>query len=90
MAYLSSDRKADLESELASTIIQIAAINAAFAGGSSSGTKSYTFDAGTGQQKETFNSPLEMIATLDKLYARRYYLHRALAGKTIMTQQLRR
>lgn len=90
MSYVTSDRKSDLESQLASTLAQIAAINTALAGASLSGTKRYEFDAGTGKQMEIFNSPLEMINALSKLEAKLSFIRRALGGQTVMTQQLRR
>ena len=91
MATITTDRKTDLDSDLAATLAHIAAIDAALATGATlSGTKSYAFDSGTGMQRETFNSPMELIETRKNLVATRDYLRRALNGTTIQRQQLRR
>ncbi len=90
MAQITSDRETDLEGDLAAVLAHIIAIDAALATAATSGTKQYSFDSGTGRQQETFNSPLELIGTRRNLVANRDYLRRALIGRTIMTQQLRR
>ncbi len=90
MAYITSDRKAIVESDLASVLAQIAALQAAFLAYSTNGTDSYTFDSGTGRQQEKFTSPMEMSKVLSSLEAKRDRLIRELGGKLLLHQQLRR
>lgn len=90
MTCITTDRKTDLDSDLAAVLADITAMNAAITAVSVSGTKSYTFDSGTGRAQEVFNSPLEMISARDRLIARRDYLRRALSGTTLLRQQTRR
>ena len=65
MAYITPQRKADVESDLAATLAFIAWLDSnitnASTTGRSVGTKRYDLDSGTGRQSETFNSPMELI-----------------------------
>lgn len=90
MAYITTERKAIVESDLAAVLAQIAAIQAAFLTYSTNGTDSYTFDSGTGRQTEKFTSPMEMIKVLNGLEAKRDRLYRELNGKLLLHQKLRR
>jgi len=87
---ITADRKTDLESDLAAVLANITAIDAAILAVSLGGTKSYSFDSGTGRAQEVFNNPMEMIKVRSSLIADRNYYRLALAGKTILRQQTRR
>lgn len=94
MAYITAERKADVESDLAAALAFIAwldlNITDASSTGRSAGTRRYDFDSGTGRQSETFNSPIEMINSRKSEVATRDRLRRELGGQLIMTQQIRR
>jgi hypothetical protein len=90
MSYITTENKEKWTADLAAIISQIAAIDAAMITAATSGTKSYSFDSGTGRQQETFNSPLELVATRQKLAATRDLLQRKLNGIAISRMQLRR
>lgn len=90
MSCITTDRKTDLESDLTAVLADIIAMNTAISGVATSGTKSYSFDSGTGRAAQVFNSPMEMISARDRLIARRDYLRRALNGTTLIRQQTRR
>jgi len=90
MTCITSERKTDLDNDLAAVLANITAIDTAIASFSLGGTKSYSFDSGTGRSQEVFNNPMEMIKTRDSLIATRNYLRRALNGTSILRQQARR
>jgi len=90
MTCITTDRKTDLEADLAAVLIDITAMNTAISGVSTNGTRSYSFDSGSGRAAEVFNSPMEMIDARNNLIARRDYLRRALNGTTLLRQQTRR
>ena len=90
MACITTQRKTDLENDLVAVLANITAIDASIASFALSGTRSYTFDGGTGRSQEVFNSPLEMLNTRKNLVATRDYLRRALTGTTLLRQQTRR
>jgi len=90
MACITSQRKTDLESDLDAVLANITAIDAAILAFSLSGTKSYSFDSGTGRAQEVFNNPMEMIKVRSNLTATRDLLRRQLNGTSIMRQQARR
>jgi len=90
MTCITQERKTDLESDLAATLANIAALDASIASFSLSGTKSYSFDSGTGRAQEVFINPMEAIKTRKVLISYRDYLRRALNGTSIIRQQARR
>lgn len=90
MTCLTTDKKIDLEADLVSVLANITMIDTAISNIALSGTRSYTFDSGTGRAQEVFNSPLEMINVRKNLVATRDYLRRALNGTTLLRQQTRR
>jgi len=90
MTCITATRKTDLEADLTAVLANIIAIDSAIASFSLAGTKSYSFDSGTGRAQEVFNNPMEMIKVRDSLTARRDYLRRALNGTSIIRQQARR
>jgi hypothetical protein len=91
MPCITSENKADWTADLVSVRAQITAINLTLAGSSAlSGVSEYTFDSGTGRQTEKFNSPQELIKTLELLIARREYLKRKLNGTDILISATRR
>lgn len=90
MTCITTDRKTDLEDDLVAVLANITLIDSAISSFALSGTRSYTFDGGTGRAQEVFNSPLEMISARKNLVATRDYLRRALTGTTLLRQQTRR
>jgi len=90
MTCLTTERKTDLEADLVAVLANITLLDAAITGFALTGTRSYTFDSGTGKAQEVFNSPLEMITARERLIAQRNYLRRALDGTTLLRQQTRR
>lgn len=90
MTCITKTRKTDLENDLTAVLANITALDTAIANFSLSGTKSYSFDSGTGRAQEIFINPLEMIKSRDQLISRRNYLRRALNGTSIIRQQARR
>lgn len=91
MSYITSQRKADLESDLTATLLHIAAIDTAMtSAGSTAAVKSYSFDSGTGRQQETFTSFIELAKTRKSLAASRDLIRRLLGGTAIVRSQLRR
>lgn len=89
MSFITTDRKADLESDLAGVLAQISALETAFLNYSLTGTTSYDFRAADGYHKEKFTNPLEMSKVLKGLKAERDYLRRALSGRLVITSKLR-
>ncbi len=90
MSYITTENQAKWTADLAAIISQIAAIDAAMLTAATGGTKSYSFDSGTGRQQEAFSSPLELISARQKLAATRDLLQRKLNGTAIVREQFRR
>jgi hypothetical protein len=91
MAYITAERKAALEADLAAKNLQIAAMDAALATDPfATGTKRYDNDAGFGRQTQVFNSPLELIKARETLERARDKIMLILNGQSVMTQQSRR
>lgn len=90
MACITTDRKTTVEADLVAIIAQIAAIDTAMTGPAVSGTRSYSWDSGTGRASEVFSSPLELFDTRRKLAATRDRLQRELGGQSFLRTQVRR
>jgi len=90
MSCITAERKSTLESDLVAIKLQITAIDTAMAGASLSGTKSYSFDSGTGRASEVFNSPMELIDSRRRLAATRDRIQRELDGQSLLRTQVRR
>lgn len=91
MTCIRSEDYDDWTADLAACRAQIIAINATLADNTVlSGTKEYTFNSGTGNQTEKFNSPQDLINTLSILMARRDRLKRLLRGTGVLRSQTRR
>ena len=75
----------NLASDLASVTALLAAANVAMLGPSISGTKSYLFNAGTGDIRETFLDPFELNKLIESLIARRDLYQRKTDGRTNMS-----
>lgn len=80
----------NLASDKASVTAQLAAANEALLGPTISGTKKYSFDAGTGRMEETFLDPFELNKLIESLIARRDLYQRKTDGRTNMSMGLNR
>ena len=90
MSCITTENKAKWTADLAAIIAQLAAIDATMLTVATSGTRSYSFDSGTGRQQETFSSPLELFTLRRQLAATRDKLQRLLNGTAVSRMQLRR
>jgi len=92
MPCIRTEDKSDWTADLAAVRAQIAAINTVLSSDTVlSGTKEYSFDSGTGIQREKFTDPAELInKVLPALYARRDRLKRLLRGNGILRGAMRR
>ena len=91
MPCIRTEDKSDWTVDLAAVRAQISAINAVLSSDTVlSGTQEYSFDSGTGTQREKFSSPQDLISTLSILYARRDRLKRLLRGNGILRGAMRR
>jgi len=91
MPYISSENKTDWTADLVAVRAQIAAIIAETTSGPLiAGIKRITFNAGTGEQTEIYNSPQEMFTALAELRKTRDLLKRKLNGTDILISATRR
>ncbi|RKY08360.1 MAG: hypothetical protein DRP56_04245 [Planctomycetota bacterium] len=91
MSCIRTEDHTDWTADLVAVRAQITAINAALADDTVlSGTREYSFDSGTGIQREKFSSPQDLIQTLSTLLARRDRLKRLLRGNGLLRGAMRR
>jgi hypothetical protein len=92
MPTIRTDDYTDWTADLEAVRNQITAVNAVLADDTVlSGTKEYSFDSGTGIQREKFTDPAELInKVLPSLYARRDRLKRLLRGNGLLRGAMRR
>lgn len=90
MTYLSTDRKADAESDLAYYIALIAFLDTAITSGRDPAAKRIDFDSGTGRESISFHSIQEMFDQRARAEASRDRLRRLLGNQSVIRQQTRR
>ncbi len=83
--YRTAQEILNLSSDLASVTALLAAANASILGPTISGTKKYSFDAGTGRIEEIFLDPFELNKLIESLIARRNLYQRMTDGRTNMS-----
>ena len=91
MPCIRTDDKTDWTADLVAVRAQISAITTVLADDTVlSGTSEYSFDSGTGTQREKFRSPQDLLSQLSILYARRERLKKLLRGNGILRGAMRR
>lgn len=89
MSYITTQNETNWTADLAIVNAQIAALGAASIDAVARGTRSYLFNSGTGDQRQTFESPLIMLDSMDRLTKKRDLLQRLLNGRAIVRSQFR-
>lgn len=89
MPCITTERKTTLEADLVDILADIAAISAGIQSLALSGTKSYSFDSGTGRASEVFTDPIRMIQVRTELKAQRDLIQRQLNGTAVVRQVIR-
>ncbi len=80
--YRTAQQIIDIATDLASTRLMITAVQGALLATGLSGTKKYSFDAGTGRMEEIFMSAMELVDVMQRLTATRDRLQRMTDGTT--------
>lgn len=90
MACISATKKAFYQSRITALTAQLEAAETAAASGFSTDIKEYRFDSGEGSQRVEYRSHEELTRTIDWCIARIAHYQKLLAGKGLVSMNLRR